>query len=1135
MKSSIFFSTLLLVVGLVNVAFGQCVVSGASTVCVSGTTTLSSSISSGTEYWSVSSPRATVSATGVVTGLLAGPVIITYHEGGLSPVFCTRNMTVQNALSPGITGATDVCVGSDIVLAGSPVGGAWSSTYGNATAAAGGIITGVAAGTEIISYSVTNSCGTYVATTTITVNALPTVGSISGTSPFCVSSSPITFSCSPSGGAWSSSHPPVADVDAAGDVTGYAAGTTTISYSVTDAFGCTASAVFPLTIDDVVSPAITASVANICLGGTTTFAGFPAGGTWYSSTGTTHVTIGASTGILTGTGLGSTVIYYEITNSCPGSPFSDNSSLDVDPAPTVGTISGSSPLCTTSPSPTFTCTPPGGVWSSSDIAVASVSTGGVVDAIVAGTADISYTITNVFGCTDFDVYTVTVDEPAAATTGLSEVCVGATIGLSNTTPGGTWSSGNVSIATVDASTGVVTGVSAGNVQIFYNGTNGCGAFAVPKIIVVESPLSAGTITGATSVCAGATTSLGLTLASPGGVWTCVDPPIATVGSSNGVVTGVAGFLVTTITYTVSNSCGTFFATHGMTVDPLPYPGTISGPSAICALSSAPLSSSVGGGTWSSSAVGIATVDPASGLLTGVLPGGCVISYTLTNLCGSSSATHTVTVNGPDATISGPYEVCVGSTITLAGATLGGTWASSNISEAGVNIVSGVVSGVSAGMPDITYTVTDGFGCTLSSVRTLTVTVIPTVAPITGTLAVCTGAISPLSSTTPGGVWSSSNVLIAGIGVSGFLQGVSAGTADISYAVTAGLGCVGYAIATSTVYPVPDATISGTTTICLSTTTTLAGATAGGTWTSSDPSIVSVGVSSGIATGVSGGAATISYSVTNSFGCTSLGTAAFTVDITPSAGTISGSTLVCPGSTTTLTASGHAGGVWSSSATGVMTIGVSDGVVGGVAPGSATMTYSITNTCGSSSATHVMHIGQPAPSISGPSDICENSSFVSWHSITLTASVAGGTWSTSNSSIASVLGFNTTQAWVYGVSDGVATITYTYTTSCGTSAGIHTVTVNPAPNMGTINATTSFTVPVSASASTPYHFYASGHTTGTYLWTHYGGSALNVFSPDYNDDIYVSSNSGYSNAHLYFIITTPLGCTEFTYITITIVP
>ncbi len=62
--------------------------------------------------------------------------------------------------------------------------------------------------------------------------------------------------------------------------------------------------------------------------------------------------------------------------------------------------------------------------------------------------------------------------PTSPITGIDTVCIGATTTLSDSTIGGTWSSGNVSIATVASGAGVVTGVSTGTVAISYTAFSG---------------------------------------------------------------------------------------------------------------------------------------------------------------------------------------------------------------------------------------------------------------------------------------------------------------------------------------------------------------------------------------------------------------------------------------------------------------------------------------------------------------------------------------------------------------------------------------------------------------------------------------------------------------------------------------
>ena len=92
-----------------------------------------------------------------------------------------------------------------------------------------------------------------------------------------------------------------------------------------------------------------------------------------------------------------------------------------------------------------------------------------------GTVTISYTVVGPGGCSTKVDYVVTINqlpiiEPI---TGKTTVCAGETIQLLSATPGGVWSSSNTTIATVN-STGLVTGVKAGTVNINYSVTNTSG-------------------------------------------------------------------------------------------------------------------------------------------------------------------------------------------------------------------------------------------------------------------------------------------------------------------------------------------------------------------------------------------------------------------------------------------------------------------------------------------------------------------------------------------------------------------------------------------------------------------------------------------------------------------------------------
>ena len=233
-------------------------------------------------------------------------------------------------------------------------------------------------------------------------------------------------------------------------------------------------------------------------------------------------------------------------------------------------------------------------------------------------------------------------------TGTATVCAGSTTALSNATTGGAWSSRAAGVATV-GSTGIVSGVAAGTATISYTATNGCGSTSTTREVTVNALPSAGTITGTATVCAGSTTAL--SNATTGGTWSSSATGIATVGST-GIVSGVAAG-TTTISYTVTNSCGSAVTTRVVTVNALPSAGTITGTATVTTGSTTTLSNATTGGAWSSSATGIATVG-STGIVTGVAAGTATISYTVTNSCGSAVATRVVTVSAASTTVGSTF-------------------------------------------------------------------------------------------------------------------------------------------------------------------------------------------------------------------------------------------------------------------------------------------------------------------------------------------------------------------------------------------------------------------------------------------------------------------------------------------------
>jgi len=990
-------------------------ISGPTNVCIGSTITLTHPISGGT--WSVTGSAATISSSGVVTGVSAGTVTVSYASSTTCLTGVTSLVVTVSApltVAP-ITGSSTVCPTATITLADATPGGVWSTTSPNASVSAGGVVTGITAGTAVISYSVTNVCGTVNATKTITINPLPVPGTITGPSTVCIGSS-ISLSSSASGGAWSCLPVSVATVSATGSVTGIGVGTATVSYTVTNSCG-TAAATAIITVNTIPTVAPITGPSVVCVAATMTLTCTTPGGTW--STTSTNASV-SSGGVVTGITTGTAVISYSVTNMC--GTVSVTKTITVNPLPIAGTISGPTSVCVGS-TITLTVTGASGTWSSTATGVATVSPTGIVGGIAAGTATISYTVTNSCGTVAAtSVITVNPLPTVAPITGPTNVCITSTITLACTTPGGTWStpSGTASVSP----TGNVTGLSYGTATISYSVTNMCGTAVATKIVTIDTLPILGAITGPGTVCAASSITLAIT-GSTSGTWSSTTTGVATI-SSSGVVTGVAAG-TTTISYVVSNSCGTVFATAVITVNPLPTVSAIVGPTSVCVGLTATMTCTPAGGTWSST--GTATVSP-TGVVTGVSGGTATITYTVTNMCGTIYATKAITVNiFPDAgSISGPTEVCVGQTITLIPSITGGTW-SGGAPNASVS-ATGVVTGILPGTATISYTVVNGCG---PATVTYVITVNPTPDPgiISGPTNVCEGSTITLTSTVPGGTWSISGGS-ATITSGGVVTGVSPGTATVSYTVTLG-PCSNTATYVVTVDPLPHAgPISGGPMVCTSNTIVMTDPVAGGVWSCTSNASITT---SGILTGLTAGTATVSYAVTNSCG-TDVATKVVTINLTPDPGVISGPPKVCVGSFITITAT-VPGGVWSSSTPSVALV-TTGGTVSGITPGTTVISYTLSSLfCSAVATTSVLVEPLPIPGIISDPVLCEGSS------VALTASQPGGTWSSTGTA-----GSVSATGVVTGVTAGTVMVSYTVTNSCGPVTTTRLITIEPLPT-GTI--------------------------------------------------------------------------------------
>jgi gliding motility-associated-like protein len=739
-------------------------ITGTLSVCVGLTTQLTGSATAAAVNPWVSSNTAiaTVSGTGLVTGVSAGTATITYTNSN----GCQRTALVTVNPLPTITGTLTVCVGLTTQLTGSATAAAvnpWvSSNTAVATVSSTGLVTGVSAGTATITYTNTNGCQQ---TALVTVNPLPT---ITGTLTVCVGlTTQLTGSATAAAvNPWVSSNTAVATVSGTGLVTGVSAGTATITY--TNSNGCQRTAL--VTVNPL--PTITGTL-SVCVGLTTQLTGSATAAAvnpWVSSN--TAVATVSSTGLVTGVSVGTATITYTNTNGCQQTAL-----VTVNPLPTItGTLSVCVGLTTQlTGSATASAVNP---WVSSNTAVATVSSTGLVTGVSAGTATITYTNSN--GCQRTVIITVNLNPIPVISPDPAIVCAGDNLQLNGNPIGGSgsytahsWSGAGVgSLNANNIVNPIFTNNTSATYALTYTVTdnNGCIGSdnisvivnAIPVVALNPTPLSvcnatdgeievsllsgpssSGTVnwTGTTAGTSGLTTlpydilNLGagnynVTFTDANG---CISATVVTVLNNPGapIINAIDNYVACNVPFTLllSNITGS-----GLTGNQ----GYFSGPNGS----------------------GIQYDDEH------VFPVGTnnvqVYVYDVFGLC-AAQISFFVTVNAnPTASISpDPATVCEGSSIELNGGPTGGSGVYSGHSWTGdvsvLNATSVVnpstLTSATANTYNLTYTVTDNNGCVGSDNITVTVNETP-VLTVSDPAAVCSPTTvditaSSVSSTTVG--------------------------------------------------------------------------------------------------------------------------------------------------------------------------------------------------------------------------------------------------------------------------------------------------------------------------------------------------------------------------------------------------
>ncbi|QBZ97669.1 Ig-like domain-containing protein [Flavobacterium sangjuense] len=188
--------------------------------------------------------------------------------------------------------------------------------------------------------SLTTPQGTGTSASSFTVNPLPVLNPITGTTSVCIGSTTALSNSTP-GGTWNSASTGVATINTSGLVSSVSSGTSLITYSYTNGNGCANSVNTTVTVNAL---PVVSSPASVCIGGTVQLTP-NSGGTWTSSD-NTKATVD-NTGLVTGVAVGSpTFTFTNSTTNCSKTTNAVNvlalPAISTQPLTTQTVCSGSS-------------------------------------------------------------------------------------------------------------------------------------------------------------------------------------------------------------------------------------------------------------------------------------------------------------------------------------------------------------------------------------------------------------------------------------------------------------------------------------------------------------------------------------------------------------------------------------------------------------------------------------------------------------------------------------------------------------------------------------------------------------------------------------------------------------------------
>ena len=366
---------------------------GATAFCTGGSVILTAN-GAGTYQWSNNGTPINGATAATYTATATGNYSVLIGNGYCTTSSESVSVVVNTLPAATITAgsATNFCNGGSVVLTANGTGTYQWYNNGVALGVTSQTYTASVSGSYTVVVTNANGCSATSAATTVTVTAIPVaVVTAQGATTFCAGGSVVLSANSGSGFTyqWSNNGTPITGATSAT----YTA-TTAGNYAVMVNNGICGSASDPVAVTVTALPVATITAAgatSFCTGGSVVLTASSATTyNWFKN----GVAVGINSQTYTAANSGNYTV--AITNATGCAAISSGVTVSVNADPIVSAITGNTTVnagATTQLSNTTV----GGVWSSNS-SNATVNATGLVTGVTAGSATISYTVTNASGC-----------------------------------------------------------------------------------------------------------------------------------------------------------------------------------------------------------------------------------------------------------------------------------------------------------------------------------------------------------------------------------------------------------------------------------------------------------------------------------------------------------------------------------------------------------------------------------------------------------------------------------------------------------------------------------------------------------------------------------------------------------------